>query len=224
MPATLQAIKAASYAKAAVNSIIGELGEPITLMRAITSQRISLTPIPDNDKDSDLKKSLDAFDFANQREDQETSLQAPETIKVVRSKIKEALEALDDAGIVTELPESVTSQMLLAREQDIPANSVFEWYDWAITHAAPEKLLLQKIDSEPDPWTAFTDGYTPEEIATALDNIENRFFAVKTSLHSLFADYGIMKKVNMFLVDKDAINDPPVAMFYYTVPWEEPEL
>ena len=27
----------------------------------------------------------------------------------------------------------------------------------------------------------------------------------------------------MFIVDKTAINDPPVAMLYYVVPWEETE-
>ena len=25
----------------------------------------------------------------------------------------------------------------------------------------------------------------------------------------------------MYIIDKDAVNDPPVAMFYYAVPWEE---
>ena len=112
MPATLQGMRAAAMAKAAVNSIIGNLGENITLMRAITTQRKSLTPTPDAE-DSALKQGLDGFDFANEREDQETALMAPQVVRGVRSKIKEALEALDAEGVTFELPEAVTSEMML---------------------------------------------------------------------------------------------------------------
>lgn len=226
MPATLQGNRAASMAKAAVNSIIGNplFSENITLMRAITTSRKSFTPAVNVVDDSVLKQDLDGFDFANEREDQETELQAPETVRGVRSKIKEALEALDAEGVVFELPEAVTSEMILLREQDIPQNSVFEWYDWAIAHAAPHKLLLDKINADSSPWNDFTAGYTPEQITTALYNIEYKFPYVLRSMQSLMADYEIMKKKDMFIVDKNAINDPPIAMIYYIVPWEEADI
>lgn len=222
MPATLQGARAAAMARAAVNSIIESLGENVTLMRAITTQRKSLTPAA-NINDSADKQDLDNFEFANEREDQETALTAPETVRGVRSKIKEALAALDAEGVTFELPEAVTSEMILLREQDIPANSVFEWYDWAIAHAAPHKLLLDKIIADSTHWDSFTGGYTPEEITIALDNIQNNFFSIFRSIQPLMVDYDIMKKMNMFVVDKTAINDPPIAMLYYAVPWEEPE-
>ena len=224
MPATLQGMRAASMAKAAVNSIIGKMGENITLMRASTSQRKSFTPTVNMDEDSVLKNDLDLFDFANEREDQETELAPPETIRGVRSKIKEALEALDIEGIAFELPEAVTSEMILLREQDVPANSVFEWYDWTIAHAAPNKLLLDRIAEDSTYWNAYTNGYTPEQITTALDNIQNNFFSIFRSIQPLMTDYQIMKKVDMFVTDKNAINDPPIAMIYYVVPWEEPAI
>lgn len=223
MPATLQGNRAASMAKSAVNSIIKNMGEKITLMRAIPSKRKTFTP-PVNQDDSALKQDLDAFEFGNEREDQETDLANPETVVGVRSKIKDALEALDKGGAINELPETVTSEMILLREQDIPQNSVFEWYDWAITHAMPNKLLLDKITADSSYWDEFTIGYTPEQITTALDNITNKFPSVLRSLQPLMAAYGIMKKVDMFIVDKKAINDPPVAMLYYVVPWEDPDI
>lgn len=221
MPATLHGMSATAMAKAAINSIIGEHGEKLTLMRAITTNRKSFVPAVHED-DSNLKKELDAFEFPNQREDQETNLAAPEIVIGVRSKIKEALEALDDAGVTYELPESVTSEMILLREQDIPQNSVFEWYDWAITHAAPNKLLLNKIAANPNHWDTFTQDYTTDEKDIALFNIENRFFSIFKSIQPLFTNYEIMKKMDMFIVDKKGINDPPAAMLYYIVPWEEP--
>lgn len=222
MPATLQGMRAASITKAAVNSIIEKMGEKITLMRAITTSRKSFTP-PVNVDDSALKQGLDEFNFANDREDQETDLTNPETVIGVRSKIKEALEALDIGGAVNELPDTVTSEMILLREQDVPQNSVFEWYDWAITHAMPNKLLLDKIAADPTYWDDYMLDYTPEQKTLTLDNIQNKFSSVLRSLQPLMADYDIMKKVDMFIVDKKAINDPPVSMIYYAVPWEEPE-
>ena len=220
MPATLHGMQAAGRARAAANSIIGSLGENLTLMRAITTSRKSILSAPDAG-DSQAKQDLDSFDFANQREDQQTALMPPEIVKGVRSKIKDALEALDDAGVTFELPESVTSQMILMREQDIPANSVLQWYDWQVAHAAPNKLLLDKITDNSDIWDEYVAGYTSEQITTALDNITNNFFSVFRSMQPLLTAYDIMKRVNMYIIDKDAVNDPPVAMFYYAVPWEE---
>jgi len=192
-------------------------------MRAITTQRKSFTPPVNVADDSALKQDLDAFDFANEREDQETAYAAPETVRGVKTKIKEALVALDKEGVTFELPETVTSEMILLREQDIPQNSVFEGYDWAIAHAMPNKLLLDKINADPTHWDAFSSGYTPEQIATVLDEIENKFPSVLRPLQPLMVDYEIMKRKNLFIVDKTAINDPPIAMIYYAVPWEEPE-
>lgn len=223
MPATLRALQAASRAKAAANSIIGAMGEDIILMRAITANRVSLLPAASDPSDSQLKQDLDDFEFPNQREDQETTLMAPQTVKGVRSKIQQALEALDVAGVTFELPEAVESEMILMSEQDIPTNSILQWYDWAITHPMPNQLLLNKITADSTLWDDYTAGYTPEQIATALDNIENNFPSVFRSMQSLLADYEIMKKINMFIIDKDAVNDPPVAMFYYVVPREEPD-
>lgn len=221
MPATLHGMQAAGRAKAAVNSIIEHLGEDLTMMRAIPANRDSLLPSIPDPEDSQLKQDLESFEFANEREDQETAYAAPEIVKGVRSKIKEALKALDEAGITFEFPEGVTSQMILIREQDIPQNSVFEWYDWSIAYGSPSKLLLDKIAADSTIWDEYTTEYTPEQITTALNNIENKFFSVFKSVQPLMANYDIMKKVNMFVIDKDAVNDPPIAMLYYVVPWEE---
>lgn len=224
MPATLRALQAASRARAAANSIIGAMGEDMILMRAITADRKSLLPaVPDPDG-SELRKDIESFEFANQREDQETTLMIPQTVKGVRSKIKDALEALDVAGVTFELPEAVESEMILMREQDIPQNSILQWYDWAENHPMPNQLLLNKITADSTHWDDFTAGQTPEQIATALDNIANNFPSIFRSAQSLMVDYGIMKKINMFIIDKDAVNDPPVAMFYYVVPQEEADI